>query len=362
MNAGASALSRAGFRRAVSNPWYPWYNNKVDRCSRHRFSGRKLFACLLLSFCCPAVAQIPADNLQKLVHGSIVTTEGEPVGDARVEIRDLRGVEIGSGVTDSAGGFEIITAADSGEYLVLAAKAFEVEAQWISLDKPDLAVKIALPAATQRFAPTLSHATVSATQLHVPAKAWTHLQSAHKEFSKMDLAGAAREVERAFEVDPACAPAFSMRAFLELATKNPQGAVEDAEQATRLDPHDAESFVALAMAENSLQQFQNAAEAARHALALRADSWQGRLELAKSFYGQDQLILALRELDELGKDFPDVHLVRGHVLLDLGRSQDAVEEFDLFLEQEPSDPRSESIRRMVAKVRPIPAPDGSAPR
>jgi len=328
------------------------YNDKVDQSTRISYARRTIAAYLLfpgwLILAIAAIAQTPVDNPGKQVQGSIVTQTGQPVRDARVEIRDPHGIRIGSGVSDSAGDFKITTARASGRYLVLADKASEVGTQWISLDKPGLAVRIALPTVFEGFAPAPLHSTVSATELRVPRKAWEHLQSAHKEFSKGNLAGAAREIDRAFETDPACAPAFSMRAFLRLARKDAQGAVADAEQAAWMDPHDAESFVALAMAHNTLQEFPQAAEAARRALTLRADSWQAKLEMAKSLYGQGQFIPALHELDEAGKDFPDVHLVRGQVLLSLSRRADAAEEFDLFLKQAPADPRSQQIKRIMA--------------
>jgi len=329
------------------------YSKKADQATQVTFAssiGRSLLFLSWLILAFPAIAQNPADNLGKLVQGSIVTTEGQPVRDARVEIRDLHGVRIGSGVTDSAGDFRITAAAESGKYLVLVDKASQVGTQWISLDQPDPAVKIALPAGSDGSAPAPPHFTVSAMELSVPRKAWIHLQSAHREFAKGNLAGAGREIDRAFETDPACAPAFSMRAFLKLAAKDPQGAVADAEQAAWIDPHDTESLVALAMAHNSLKEFPQAAEAARRAVTLRADSWQAKLELAKSLYGQGQFIPALHELEEVGKDFPDVHLVRGQVLMSLSRSQDAAQEFGLFLEQEPSDPRSEPIKRILASL------------
>jgi tetratricopeptide (TPR) repeat protein len=218
---------------------------------------------------------------------------------------------------------------------------------------------IAQTPALEGRSPTPPHYTVSAAQLRVPSKAWLRLESAHKQFSKGNLAGASREIGRALEVDPACAPAFSMRAFIKLAAKNREGAVEDAEHAVLLDPQDAESFIALAMAHNSLKEFRKGMEAAQHALELRPGSWQGRLEMAKSRYGQSQFVLALGELDAVGKDFPDVHLVRGNVLMSLDRRQEAAEEFDLFLKQEPRDPRSEPIRRIVATVRTSSAKTGT---
>lgn len=143
-----------------------------------------------------------------------------------------------------------------------------------------------------------------------------------------------------------------MRAFIKLAEKDPQSAVADAQRAALLDPGDAESFIALTMAYNSLKDFQKAEEAVQHALSLRPDSWQARLELAKSFYGQGEFVLALCELDLANIDFPDAHLVRGNVLMRLGRKPEAVEEFSAFMLEAPSDPRGEQILRIAGTLPP----------
>jgi tetratricopeptide (TPR) repeat protein len=200
-------------------------------------------------------------------------------------------------------------------------------------------------------APEPARDTVSAAQLSVPAKAWKFLESAHARFSNGNLPEAAKEIDRALQLDPVCAQAFSMRAFIKLAGSDREGAVEDAKRAILLDPHDAESFVALAMSYNALKEFQRAAQAARQALAIRPGSWQGRLEMAKSLYHQEELIAALRELEFVRTDFPDVHLVRGSVLARLDRSLEAAEEFEAFLREAPADPRSEQIRGLVAAHR-----------
>jgi hypothetical protein len=76
--------------------------------------------------------------------------------------------------------------------------------------------------------------------------------------------------------------------------------------------------------------------------AARPESWQGRLELAKSLYGQGEFVLGLRELDSEPVNFPDTHLVRGNVLVCLGRNQEAGEAFRAFLQQDPDDPRAQT--------------------
>lgn len=303
---------------------------------------------LLLIVAIDAAAQVSGADTRKLVRGSILTTEGQPAAEVKVELRDLHGIKVGSGVTDGNGNFEISGKAESGEYVFLAVGSSGVIDEPIQLDQLEMEVSLALPASSTK--PGSAVYTVSAKRLGIPAKAWSHLGAADREFRKMNFEGAEREVDGALRADPVCARAFSMRAFIKLAEKNPRGAVEDAEHAARLDSDDAESFIALAMSYNALKEFQKAEDAAEHALGLRPDSWQGRLELAESYYGNSELIRALCELDSASIDFPDAHLVRGNVLMGLGRPQEAQDEFTIFGREAPNDPRAGQIRLLEAKA------------
>ena len=191
---------------------------------------------------------------------------------------------------------------------------------------------------------------ISVAELKVPGKAWSHLQAAHKDLSEGKLKEATKEADRALQIAPKCAPAFSMKAFIDLAGRNPLAAVQDATRATSIDPYSAESFVALAMAYNSVADFLNGQHAAQEALTIRPESWQARLELAKSLYGQGGFDAALGELNAIRKNFPDVHLVKGNVLMCLGRTHESVAEFALFLDEAPHDHRAEAIRQIIARA------------
>jgi tetratricopeptide (TPR) repeat protein len=204
-------------------------------------------------------------------------------------------------------------------------------------------------------------ASVSVAQLRIPAKAVKHLESAQKRFSNQDMPGTMAEIGRALRIDPKCARAFSLRSFVKLAENDSNGAIEDAVRAVALDPHDAESYLALATAYNDAKEFSNAAEAARQAVSTAPNAWQGRLELAKSLYGQGQYVPALGALNMIHKDFPDVHLVRADVLIRLERTGEAAEEFKLFMKQAPNDPRDERIMQIVAHAQPAPAETGHQP-
>jgi tetratricopeptide (TPR) repeat protein len=330
-----------------------WYNDKVNQLSWVGVKKETTPACLvlfllfLLTFL-NAVAQTPNPNYRTLIHGLIVTTQGRPVARATVEVRDLRGIKMATGFTDTAGNFAITTSAKPGEYVLLAAKQLQIEDERITLDQPDHEVTIELSPATVSAAEMQQQMyTVSAQELRVPAKARAHLKLAQAKFSKLNFAGAEKEINQALQADPRCAPAFSMRALLRLAARNLDGAAEDATQAAALDPGETDAYLALATVHNAQGEFQKSEAEARRVLAMHPDLWQGGLELAKAFYGQGRLVLALRELDELNKDFPDVHLVRANILARLNRSDEAVIEFSQFLREAPYDPRRQQVERIV---------------
>src|ERR1700692_275946 len=330
------------------------YHRNVDRLnSLSRTPQIRLF-CLFLFFillwaCIDAVAQIPNAGEQELLHGSIFTAQGQPAVEAAVELRDLHGIKVASAVTDSTGSFEINSAAAPGEYVFLVTSGYQMRYEQILLAQPGLEMSLALPAAAVSAAPAGARYIVSAKQLRVPAQARERLTTAQQSFKKLKIDTAEQEIDDALRADPAFVQAFAMRAFIRLAQKDVKGAVEDARRAASLDPEGAESFVALAMSYNSLREFQEAEDAAWRALSLRTESWQGRLELAKALYGQGRFVVALREMDELNQDFPDVHLIRANVLARLNRAQEAAGEFERFLQQAPEDPRSEQVRRIVAQ-------------
>jgi tetratricopeptide (TPR) repeat protein len=175
-----------------------------------------------------------------------------------------------------------------------------------------------------------------------------YIQRAQNEFTQLHTEEALRNLDTALQADPRCAAAFTMRAFIRLATRDFNGALDDATRAASLDPDNTDSSIALSTALNSTRQFQKGADAAAQALMLDIDSWQARLELAKSLYGQNHLVLALHELDLLDVDFADVRLVRANVLMRLGRREEGRAEFARFLKRFPDDPRGPQVRGILS--------------
>jgi len=193
---------------------------------------------------------------------------------------------------------------------------------------------------------------VSVSRLRVPSKAVTRLEAAQRHFLKMQLAQATEEIDRAISIYPGFAQAFRMMALVHLAEKDFTSSVESAAHAIRLDSADAYSWVALATAYNSLNEWSEAEAAAGQALVLDPSAWQGRLELAKSFYGEGKFVLALNTLDQLNPNIPDIHLVRANSLIRLGRPQEAAQQFSRFLQETPGDSRVDQIRQILLRMQP----------
>jgi tetratricopeptide (TPR) repeat protein len=332
------------------------YNKKVNQLSwvvvaRRLSPVRLLLSLLLVLTSLTSIGETPDAKHRTFIHGLIVTAQGHPVARATVEMRDVHGIRMATGFTDAAGNFSIITAAKPGEYVLLAAKELQIAGESITLNQPDHEVTIELSSASGSTAAMPQRLyTVSARELRVPAEARAHLRLAQAKFNKSNLPGAESEIDQALQADSMCAPAFSMRALLRLAARELDGAVEDATRAQALDPGESDAYLALATAYNAQREFQKSEAAARQVLGMRPNLWQGGLELAKAFYGQGRLVLALSELDELNKDFPDVHLVRANILVRLNRSDEAMKEFKQFLGEAPNDSRREQVERIMGRA------------
>ena len=195
----------------------PRYSKKANQLNGLAVERRIPSACLVLLLLLVLIslttfAQTPDSSRRTRVHGLIVTTQGEPVARATVEVRDLHGVKMATGFTDNAGSFAITAAAQPGDYVLLVSKELRIGDERISLDQPDREVRIALPVEFGSSAGRLWQMyTVSAQKMRVPARARAHLKLAQEKFSKSNFAGTQREIDRALQVDPNCAPAFSMR-------------------------------------------------------------------------------------------------------------------------------------------------------
>ena len=294
-------------------------------------------------------SQSAVDRSPKLIRGVITTQAGKALAGATVELFDLSGASVAKSETHPDGRFEIVTNAGAGEYELIIANSRQLNDEQIKLGQTDLSMKIVVSGSPQDSFDQTRYK-VSARQLSIPPKARARIAVAQEEFEKGNLAEAMNDLEAAMEIFPSCSEAWSMRAFMKLSAKNISGAIDDGLHAVELDRNNAEAYLALASAYNSEKDFNSAETRLRRSLEIRPNSWQAQLELAKTWYGQRKFVLALQELDLIDHDFPDIHLVRANVLINLGRKLEGAREFETFLREVPGDRRTNQIQRILTEI------------
>ena len=309
---------------------------------------------LFLALCFAAIVTYPGASASggnepsKLVSGILTTLDSKPLSGATVEIFDQAGVQVAKTVTDSDGQFAIVTGVAAGEYELIVTNSGQLNDEQIQLGRTDLNIRLAV-SSVQEGIEQRRH-TISARQLAIAPKTWARIVAAQGKFDKGNIREAMSELNAAIALSPSCSEAWSMRAFIRLSDRDIDGAIYDASRAFELDRTNAEALVALGTAFNSQKNFE-AAEARLHrALALRPGSWQAQLELSKAWYGQKKFVLALRQVDLIQRDFPDVHLVRANILMSLGRKRAGAKEFEIFLRAAPGDRRASQIRTILAEI------------
>lgn len=303
---------------------------------------------LIVSICSTSSVSAGEMGRLKLIRGVLTTSDEKAIVGATVEILDRSGKTVAKSLSDPNGEFEVQTDAAPGEYELIVTNSDQFNAERVQIGRTDLNIRLRVSAA-----PTgVNHALykISARQLAISPKTRARIAAAQDKFEKGNISEALTELDTAGRLSPSCSEAWSMRAFIKLADRDVAGAINDASHALDLDRTNPEAYLALGSAYNSENDFDRAETNLRRALGLNPDSWQAKLELAKTWYGQKRHVIALRQLDLIRSDFPDVHLLRANILISLGRKQEGAEQFAIFLRAVPSDRRAPQIRQIIGEI------------
>ena len=316
----------------------------------NRVTSKSLFLVLFLAavLANPNSSASAETQPSKVVRGVLTTIDSKPLSGATVEIFDQSGGQVAKTLTDSDGQFAIVTNVVAGQYELIVTNSGQLNDEQIQLGRTDLNIRLAISPIREGI--ELRRNTVSARQLAIPPKTRARIVSAQRRFERGNIRGAMTELDAAVTLSPSCSEAWSMRAFIKLSDRDIDGAIRDASRAFELDRTNAEALVALGTAFNSQKNFETAEARLHRALSLHPDSWQAQLELAKAWYGQRKFVLALRQVDLVQRDFPDVHLVRANILMSLGRKQAGAEEFEMFLRAAPGDRRAPQIKTILSEI------------
>jgi predicted Zn-dependent protease len=318
-------------------------------------------ATLFLAAMC--AAQGPGNRGTGSVSGRVVTLDGHPTENARVELRDtLTGTSVQSAYTNPAGQFEISNV-PAGSYVVVATSGLDEARENIQVSRmgSHSDVILRLPRSLADISAGNAN-TVSVQQMKVPGKAHSAFKRAQEALAKAHLDVAWKEVGKALSLYPVYSEALVLRGVLKLDQHDVAGARADMEEAVKDDPGYAMGYIALGATCNAQALYDDALRTLDRGVALSPTSWQGYFEMGKAYLGKGDFRAALRQLDKAQQfapdSYPPVHLVKAHALLGLKAYNQAVAELEAYLSQRPTGQDSDQARDTLQQVRAFMARNG----
>jgi tetratricopeptide (TPR) repeat protein len=292
-----------------------------------------------------------ASNLAGIVIGS----DGKPVGDARIEIRNAQtGVSLATGYTTQGGNFEFENL-PAATYEVVASQGLAQTSQRLTVTDMGMNLTLHLSNANAAAAKADGNSTVSVAEYRVPQKARDAYHKAEVALAKKHSDEAAKQLAKALEIDANYAPALTLRGVLSLDAEHFEAAMNDFDQAVHADPNYPLAYTAMAAAFNQLKKFDEALRSADRAITLAPRSWQSYFEMAKAYVGKADYQHALQQTAKAqalsSVDYAPMHLLRAHAMLALKNYSEAINELEAFLTLAPQDPNSPAARQALEKVK-----------
>lgn len=285
------------------------------------------------------------------ISGTATAIDGTPLRDCRIELHDARrGTTIAQTTTGLSGTFDFRNL-PPGTYEVVAISGINQAHEEVDVAHAQTLVDLRL---NVQSADTPATATVSISELKIPEKARKEWAKGQQAFLKNKLQDARKHADRALEIAPQYAQALTLRGILELGDDQTEVGIADLQQAVKADPNYAMGFIALGAGLNAQQKFDEAQRTLQRGLSIDPHVWQGWFELTKSELARGEFKDALKNItraQELNKDYPAIHLLMAHAFLGNHHYSRAVEEFELYLSQEPNSPNANNARAGLSQAR-----------
>ena len=284
--------------------------------------------------------------------GTVVTADGRPVRDARVEVHELlNGGEVTYAYTLPGGSFSFNNL-PTGHYEVRVTSGLQEARERVDLDhiNQQVTLRIADSAADAGGAPTISVA-----EMKVPSKAKKEYEKAEEAFGKHKLDEARAHCDKALAAAPTYSRALTLSALLNLSDNKLEEAVKQAEQSIKSDYGYAMGYVVLGAIYNASNRYDDAIRTIERGMPLAPSAWQANFELAKALLGkgdyQRSLAAVDRAMQTAPAEYAPVHLVRAHVLLALKSYQQAMVELEKYIGGDPNSTGSAEARKTLDQVK-----------
>jgi len=197
--------------------------------------------------------------------------------------------------------------------------------------------------------------TVSAEDLSVPAKAREEFAKGMEAHAKGDDRSAQAAIERALEIYPGYVKAHNNLGVLYLKGGLKDKAYVEFSKAVEFAPKFAPGYVNLAKIAISNGNYPEAELQLKKALtsdpsALNAMVLLCSTEFARQEY-PDALAL-IRQVHHLTQDpqYADIHLLAADILVSQKKPRDAAVEYDLFMKENPNDPRAPKVKSLMERL------------
>lgn len=320
-----------------------------------------LFVSFLLSFSPSLRAQNEKGPLRSVARITVFVrvANGSPApAGFNVRLESEGGGIVDQQMTDSSGKVAFLPRALTAYTVSIREHGYRDVAQRVDISfTPTVAVSLTItPIPGQHDSDHLTaDSAISVSNLAIPARAMKEFQSGQKLLEqKHDVSGSIAHFRRAIELYDSFTQAYVMLGLAYLKEQKLTDARPALERAIQLDPKSSVGYLALGACLNQQGDYAGAEKVLQQGLELNPESPEGQYELAKACWAQHRWADAephARNAERLQPLIPGVHVLLGNILLQQHDNQGAIKEFDEYLHLDPHGPMSESVRRLVQKLR-----------
>jgi Tfp pilus assembly protein PilF len=200
-----------------------------------------------------------------------------------------------------------------------------------------------------------SDPTISAEDLSIPDKAHEEFEKGMDAYGRGDDREAQDDLEQAVAIYPSYVRAHNNLGVLLLKSGQKVKAFVEFSKAVELDPKFAPGYVNEARVSISDGNFAEAEPALKKALeadpsALNAMRLLCQTEFARNEY--PQFLDTARHVHQLTREpqYADLHLVSAQILVNQGNNRAAADEYQLFVQENPNDPRIPKVQSLIARL------------
>lgn len=197
---------------------------------------------------------------------------------------------------------------------------------------------------------------VSAQDLSVPASAREEFEKGMDAYAKGEDKVAESALQQAVAMYPSYVRAHNNLGVLYLKAGLKDKALTEFYKAVEFDPKFAPGYVNLARVSISEGNFAEAEPALKKAIevdpsALNAMKLLCQTEFARNEY--PQFLQTARHVHQLSHEpqFSDLHLVSAEILIGQGKKQEASAEYQMFIDENPGDPRANKVKDLIARLK-----------